>query len=257
MEYNLFSIHSRVIFASLVSASIHAASLYSYALLTPTSAPEEVVINDNIKISFSLLPPASSKPVLEKITPPIENIETPIPVNKQEAPIKRIINNEIVKTSVPKADKKPRKKHQNKEIKKKPETPLKEDKKPAETTVKKQLEQAPVQSIASLQSPIIIVEEKVSIQEIEDLYIQALLEKIEQNKFYPKKARRRNIQGTVQVEMKLDQSGKIVSLQLSEGHKILRGAAHKAIRQAVPFNAPPASLLTSPSIKFGIHYQFR
>jgi len=257
MDYNLFSIHSRVSFASLISASIHAASLYSYASLVPTAAPVKADRNNSLIISFSLPASLSSEDDLEKITPTPEIIEAPSPVVEQKTLVKKINNNEIAKTPVPKKDLNPQKKLHKKEINKKPQTSLIKEKKPAETTIKKQSERARIDPIASLQTHLIVVEEKDTIEKNEDRYLNALLEKIEQNKFYPKKARRRNIQGTVQVEMTLDQSGKLKFLQLSKGHKILRRAAQKAIQQAAPFDAPPASLATSSPIKFGIHYQFR
>jgi TonB family protein len=227
--------HVRFIIASTLAAAIHAAAFYGYPHLDSmlgAAKPEGTV---NLEISFALQPSRS----VQEIPQPQEQSQTnhtdhQETVSKSREPVKAVVKQQ---TPI-----KPQKGNQVLEIK-----PAKIAKSPVK----------PVIQTADVSQPVIVVEDVLAVQKRQDLFINELLDQIEKNKFYPKKAKRRNIQGTVRVELSLDDTGNIVSLQLFEGHRILRKAAATAIQASAPFSAPHSSLTTPQTIKFGVHYQFR
>lgn len=72
-------------------------------------------------------------------------------------------------------------------------------------------------------------------------YLARLLELIEARKQYPEPARRRSIEGRIQVRLRVLANGQVDGLEFSGGHKLLRLAAQKAIEDALPLPAPPQS----------------
>lgn len=67
---------------------------------------------------------------------------------------------------------------------------------------------------------------------------------IAKHKRYPEIARRRNLQGEVLLDLKLDGNGKVLSANVREssGHEILDNQALEMVRKASPFPAPPEAL---------------
>jgi protein TonB len=78
---------------------------------------------------------------------------------------------------------------------------------------------------------------------------------LEQHKFYPRAARRRHIEGAVQVSFELLEDGNISNLQILSGHSSLQKATEESIYQALPLPARPQTLLALQSIK--IEYAMR
>ncbi len=87
-------------------------------------------------------------------------------------------------------------------------------------------------------------------------YLSSLIRKIERNKFYPRPARRRNLQGKIRVNVTVLCNGNISGLSVSGGHKLLKDAAAQAVRKAAPFSSPPGGvgcpLPISYSMKFSV-----
>ena len=77
--------------------------------------------------------------------------------------------------------------------------------------------------------------------ENEVIYTDQVLRKIEAAKRYPKRARRRNIQGVVDIVFTIGSDGGIVSVKIveSSGSRILDRAAVDAVKRASPFPIPP------------------
>jgi len=74
---------------------------------------------------------------------------------------------------------------------------------------------------------------------------------IEENKYYPKSARRRGIQGIVKVQFTLTKTGKIVSLKLLSKHKILMKSLKKTISNiSDEFPRTKSDLTLKINIKF-------
>jgi len=88
-------------------------------------------------------------------------------------------------------------------------------------------------------------------------YISSLLRKIERNKFYPRSARRRHIQGKIRVAMTVRCNGSISGLRVSGGHKQLKSAAAKAVRKAAPFQRPPSGVDCPFPLRYSLKYNVR
>lgn len=63
---------------------------------------------------------------------------------------------------------------------------------------------------------------------------------------YPKKAKKRNLQGRVTISVTIDADGEITGLNItqSSGHRILDRSALKAVKESAPFSSPPDGPVT-------------
>ena len=63
---------------------------------------------------------------------------------------------------------------------------------------------------------------------------------------YPKKAKKRNLQGRVTIAVTIDADGEITGLKItqSSGHRILDRSALKAVKESAPFSNPPDGPVT-------------
>ncbi len=85
-------------------------------------------------------------------------------------------------------------------------------------------------------------------------YLSRLLARIEKNKFYPTVARRRNLQGMVQVRFRLGCRGEVEELQIDGEHGLLRKAAGKAIEAAMPLPEIPAEIECPMLVDYAMAY---
>ena len=88
-----------------------------------------------------------------------------------------------------------------------------------------------------------------------EAYIQLLLAHIEAYKFYPGAARRRAIEGKLDVTFLLSENGGHYQLKINGGRAILQRAVRQALNDAQPFPKPPSSLLSNQRIAFSMYYQ--
>ena len=86
-------------------------------------------------------------------------------------------------------------------------------------------------------------------------YLLRMLAHIDSHKFYPRKARRRGMEGEVRIVFYLHRDGSISDLQVSGGSKVLRKAARQAVQQALSLPSPPASMHLQEQIRFGMVYR--
>ncbi|MEJ2461666.1 MAG: TonB family protein [Candidatus Thiodiazotropha sp.] len=86
-------------------------------------------------------------------------------------------------------------------------------------------------------------------------YLSRLLAKIEKNKFYPTIARKRNLQGMIQVRFRLGCEGEVVALEIDGGHSLLRKAAGKAIEAAKPLPKIPAEIECPMLVSYAMAYK--
>ena len=77
---------------------------------------------------------------------------------------------------------------------------------------------------------------------------------IESNKFYPRSARRKTIEGRVRIVLTLGRDGRIEDLRLEGGHKLLRKAAKKAVERSLPLPDVPDALAFPLKIAFAMKY---
>jgi outer membrane biosynthesis protein TonB len=67
-------------------------------------------------------------------------------------------------------------------------------------------------------------------------------------------ARRRNLQGTIQVRFRLGCRGEVQALEISGEHSLLRKAAGKAIEAAIPLPKIPAEIQCPMRVDYAMAY---
>lgn len=85
-------------------------------------------------------------------------------------------------------------------------------------------------------------------------YLHELLKHIESHKFYPRAARRRAVEGRVNIVFVLQDDGYYEQLELDGRHKLLVNAARQALEAARPLPVPPVDIGLSRRIEFTIEY---
>ena len=90
---------------------------------------------------------------------------------------------------------------------------------------------------------------------VANLYLQQIIETIENNKFYPESARRRNMQDVIKVTFILLESGEITDLKIDGQHKLLKIAARTAILDSLPFSSPPGETEFPLDIKYSMAFK--
>ncbi len=90
---------------------------------------------------------------------------------------------------------------------------------------------------------------------IKNHYLNNLLIYIEGHKYYPKSARKRGINGSIEVSFELLKNGEINDLKASGGPMILRKAAEQAIVSALPFPVPPAEVNCPLQVSYAMQFQ--
>ena len=85
-------------------------------------------------------------------------------------------------------------------------------------------------------------------------YFSQLQAHIEACKYYPRAARKQGIEGRVEVSFQLLKNGDVKDIKSSGAHRILKHAATRAIKEALPLPVPPDSLAMPANIRFSMHY---
>jgi len=96
---------------------------------------------------------------------------------------------------------------------------------------------------------------QVALENERESYLLRLLAHIDNHKFYPRIARRRGVEGEIQVAFYLRKDGSISNLQVTGGSKVLRKAAKQAVQQSLSLPLPPASMPLQEQIHFGMVYR--
>ncbi len=92
------------------------------------------------------------------------------------------------------------------------------------------------------------------IEKANNNYMEKLLSHIEQFKYYPGAARRRGIEGKVNIRISISPSGEIVTVETTGQYKLLNQAARGAIETASPLPSLPARHTVPLDIEFTIEY---
>ncbi|MCU7920307.1 MAG: TonB family protein [Candidatus Thiodiazotropha sp. (ex Dulcina madagascariensis)] len=89
---------------------------------------------------------------------------------------------------------------------------------------------------------------------LRERYLAKLLARIEEKKYYPSIARRRNIEGKIRVSFKLECDGKVTQLAITGQHSLLRKAAGKAVNAAQPLPEIPPQIECPLPISYAMAY---
>jgi protein TonB len=85
-------------------------------------------------------------------------------------------------------------------------------------------------------------------------YLARIMQLIKVHKLYPYSARRRHIEGDVQISFSLDANGQPSHIQINGKHTVLERASRQAIADAQPFPPVPKAIGSSIRIEFTMQY---
>lgn len=97
--------------------------------------------------------------------------------------------------------------------------------------------------------------EQVTLEDERESYLLRMLAHIDSHKYYPRKARRRGMEGEVQIAFYLHKDGSISDLQVRGGNKVLCRAAKQAVQKSLSLPSPPESMHLQEQIRFGMVYR--
>lgn len=243
--------HSSSFFLSLI---IHIALLliifYGYNQITYPKTVEE----KKIKINLCCITEVK-EPTLIEVQKPLKQeqekiIQDQTPIQK-ETP-KEVVVFEPKKTIPISKPLPPKKKIENNQVAKKPEMVKQEKVAPRESTIKEVSKENPQKTI--IQEPIESISEKKA--RLEKVYVDEHLQKISEllskNLYYPRSARKRNIQGDVVVRFLLSKNAAITNIEVvSSESEILSRAAVQTIKNlSGKLPLPPENLLLNVPISY-------
>ena len=88
-------------------------------------------------------------------------------------------------------------------------------------------------------------------------YFSTLLTHIEGHKYYPRSARHRGIEGSIQVSFRLLPNGSISGLMASGGTSILRRAAKISVTNALPLPLCPPEITCPMQVSYVMQFKLR
>ncbi len=88
-------------------------------------------------------------------------------------------------------------------------------------------------------------------------YFSTLLTHIEGHKYYPRSARHRGIEGSIQVSFRLLANGSISGLKASGGPSILRRAAKSSVTDALPLPLCPPEITCPMQVSYAMQFKLR
>lgn len=94
-------------------------------------------------------------------------------------------------------------------------------------------------------------------EQLRQRYLREILEHIEEHKFYSTSARRRRLEGTVEVSFLVSPDGMITDLQLAGSHTMLRQVAEETVRRALPLPEPPREMEGPLAVRYGMNFSLR
>ena len=198
----------------------------------PLPKEEEKVVEEVIK---EPLPKKEEKVVEEVIPEPIVKPQTPLP--------KPVVEKPIPKEPI---QKKPEEKP------KKIEKPKVDKKKPVEKPKKRvEKKKKPVKKSSRASSQ----RTQANPDKVNKFY-KKIRVKINQNKSYPKIAKRRRMQGSVKVSFTVTRSGNVSNIQVS-GPKVFHNSARHAVQSAFPISTKNVPISLPAKVNVTLRYQIR
>jgi protein TonB len=228
--------------ALLVSLSIHGL-LFRWHLIDPSKTLSCKPKTHVTRISFRTpAPPRQQPPILARKTeaPAKPLVQPPRP---RPRPVLKPIPKKIVRTE-PDIRPEPLAK-----VEPVPPKTLPADKPPSEPSLP-----APVAEMTpELPAPV----DMQAMANARQVYIQELFASIEAHKFYPALARRRRLEGQVQVSFTVQANGRISDLRASDGQPLLEEAARKTVQRALPLPAPEGRVNMPLAISYRMDFRLR
>jgi len=98
---------------------------------------------------------------------------------------------------------------------------------------------------------------QAQLKQLKQQYLSRILSMIQSHKHYPYSARRRHIEGDVQVSFMIGRQGQISDLHITGGSSALRSSTRLAIEDSLPFPVPSAILPQSMHSQFVMQYRLK
>lgn len=231
--------HSSVIIAAVLSLTVHATAVVYLGHYESPSAGRPQSADSVMRISLAPARPVEPQPEPKPAPPPRpEPQPEPEPPPEPPPPVKKPVPEiKPVRKPLPKPVIKP--------VPTSIEEP--ETKEPVEEQIA-----STSYTKAPLEKPAL---DQVVLENVRESYLVRMLAHIDRHKYYPRKARRRGIEGEVNIAFYLHKDGSITDLQVSGGSKVLRKAAKQAVQEALSLPRPPESIPLQEQIRFGMVYR--
>jgi protein TonB len=196
---------------------------------------------------------ASNTAPIETLSVSLELVESR-PLNEAEP----VSKPEPVTRPVPVADPEPlRKAKPVPKPKPKPESRPRVEPKPEKKSDSKKIQRQKRVASAPVKAKIKTVATQSAAESQKIDYFSLLQAHIEAHKYYPRAARKQGVEGRVEVSFQLLKNGEVRDIQSSGAHRLLKHAAARAIKEALPLPVPPDSLPMPASIQFSMHYNLK
>jgi len=225
------------------------AVLILYFFIENNYADENIKIKDMNKVCFSIIEPehkhkiekkTKQKPVKSKHKPRLEH--TPKEIEKKSKPI--VVEPKPIPKQI-------NKKPDNKIFK--PVSTLVQTEKAIENKIVKKIYIKKKISNKKLTSNTTEITNNITEAKKQN-FIADLIKRINRNKSYPRVARRRSIQGTIEMKFIIQMDGRVKDIQVISGKNIFKKSAIKAIKSSFPINID-AKLFSFPkNFKIKINY---
>ena len=218
--------HNSFIVAAVISLTVHATAVVYLGHYDSPSADQPQSTVSLMRVSLAPARPAAPEP--EPETRPVPKPPPPPP----PAPKPEVRNKPLPEPAIEPPPTRP-------EV--------------AETT---ELIEEQIATSDSVQAPVDKpARAQVALQDERESYLLRLLAHIDNHKFYPRIARRRGVEGEIQVAFYLRKDGSISNLQVTGGSKVLRKAAKQAVQQSLSLPPPPNSIPLQEQIRFSMIYR--
>jgi protein TonB len=204
----------------------------------------EVMEEKTIQMSLSTFVP-------EIIEPPKEIVKEVVePVPEEEPKVEEIIEEPLPEPIIEKVVETPIVKKPKPVIKKRIEKPKKKKKeKKKKITKKKKPKKKPSRQQASSK-------QSKSTKAERNKFWTKLRVKIDRNKFYPRIAKKRGMQGRVKVKFTILANGNVGHISVS-GPKVFHNSAKNAVKKAFPIDAKKSPISLPTSVNVPLNYQLR
>lgn len=214
-----------------------------FVLYLKDNSPIKKVKDTQKRVSFTIVKKVEPKPIIKPKSKPKQKLK-PI-VKPKSKPKKKIVKHIKKKPKI--LEKKPISKPISKPIISKPQPKLQAKPDIIKTT----------QKIKPQNKEFIKEDKKELIQAQKQQYYQLIRELINQNKIYPKSARRRGVQGSVKVKFSISKYGDLLSINVLNGKKIFYKSVKKAINNTFPVLPPKGVFKDSFELELKMVYKLR
>ncbi len=212
----------------------------------------KVMKEKTIQMSLSAFVPET----IETMEPPkeiVKEVVAPEPIPEEEPKVEEIIKEPLPEPVVEKVVEKPVVKEPKPIIEKRIEKP-KEKKRKKKKSVKKKKPKKKFKRKPSRQQA--SSKQSKSTKAQRNKFWTTLRAKIDRNKFYPRIAKKRGMEGSVKVKFTILSNGHVGHISVS-GPKVFHNSAKNAVKRAFPIDVKRSPIALPTSVNLPLNYQLR